>query len=350
MNPEGKTAKTYREAGVDIAAADRTVSLIKKAARATQGPAVLGGIGAFSSLFELKGYREPVLAASCDGVGTKLMVAIAAGRYRTIGGDLVNLCINDIITSGAEPLFFLDYYATGKLQPEVVAEVVQGMVEACRVAGCALVGGETAEMPGLYRTGDFDLAGFVVGVVEKDSIIDGASIKEGDVLVGIPSSGLHTNGFSLVRKVFGVGLAEDEEGRARERELLDRQYPELGRTLGEELLQPHRCYWPLLKPHLSVIRGVAHITGGGLVDNVPRMLPEGLAARFDKGSWPVPLIFSLIQQRGVSEAEMRRTFNMGLGMVLACEAGDADHLCREIPGAVRVGEVVKRTDGGVEFV
>ncbi|MSQ15937.1 MAG: phosphoribosylformylglycinamidine cyclo-ligase [Dehalococcoidia bacterium] len=342
---------SYLEAGVDTNAADKTVELIGHEARSTYVPGVLAGVGPFSGLFELKGYKEPVISSSTDGVGTKLLVAIALGRRRSIGIDLVHLCVNDVITSGAQPLFFLDYIAAGVLVPEQVVEVVKGIAEACRGVGCALVGGETAEMPGVYRAGHFDLAGFVVGVVERSDLIDGTAIEKGDVLVGIPSSGIHTNGLSLARKVFGVGISEDDEGRAREREILEQWYPQLGRTLGDELLEPHRSYWPLLKPHLPLIKGMAHISGGGLVGNVPRVLPKGLAASFARGSWSVPPIFSLIQERGrIPQPEMYRTFNMGIGMVLVCTAADAGVICHEIPGASRIGEVVEEKDGRTEFV
>ncbi len=343
--------KSYLEAGVDIKAGERVVDLIAADARSTYGPGVLAGVGPFSGLFELKGYQEPVIASSTDGVGTKLLIAIAMGRHRSVGADLVSLCVNDIITCGAQPLFFLDYIATGKLVPEQVAEVVKGIADGCRSVGCALIGGETAEMPGVYRSRHYDLAGFVVGVVEKSAIIDGTAISRGDALVGIPSSGVHTNGLSLARRVFQVGVAEDEEGWARERLILDQEYPELGRSLGEELLEPHRCYWPLLRPYLSMIKGMAHISGGGLVENVPRVLPKGLAARFYRGSWDTPPVFALIQELGqVSEAEMYRTFNMGVGMALVCAPTDAREICQRIPGAVQVGEVVVERDGRVEFI
>ena len=343
--------KSYLEAGVDIKAGERVVDLIAADARSTYGPGVLAGVGPFSGLFELKDYEQPVLASSTDGVGTKLLVAIAMNRRRSIGTDLVTLCVNDIITCGARPLLFLDYIATGKLIPEHVAEIVGGIGDACRGVGCALIGGETAEMPGVYRGSHYDLAGFVVGVVEKSSIIDGSSIVKGDALVGIPSSGIHTNGLSLARKVFDVGMAEDQEGVERERRLLEEEYPQLGRKLGEELLEPHRSYWPLLRPYLALIRGMAHISGGGLVENVPRILPEGLAARFYKGSWSILPVFSLIQERGrVSDAEMYRTFNMGIGMVLVCTPPDVREICQRIPGAKEIGEVVGQKEGRVEFV
>ncbi len=275
-----------------------------------------------------------MLVSSVDGVGTKLKIAIALGRHDTVGIDIVNHCVNDIFTCGAEPLFFLDYIAMGKLVPEQVESIVSGLSRACRDAGCALIGGETAEMPGLYAPGDYDLAGFIVGVIERGKIIDGRSIVAGDAILGVPSSGLHTNGYSLVRKVFDV----DKKSRA----VLDVYYPEVGRTLGEELLEPHRCYYPLLKSLLPLIKGMAHITGGGLIDNVPRILPSGLAAAFRSEAWSVPPIFHLIQERGrVQRDEMFHVFNMGIGMVVICSPQDADRILGSVPEAAVIGEVVK---------
>ncbi len=270
-----------------------------------------------------------MLVSSVDGVGTKLKIASALARHDTVGLDLVNHCVNDILTCGAEPLFFLDYIAVGKLVPEQVSALVLGLAQACREVGCALIGGETAEMPGLYAEGDYDLAGFIVGVVEKDKIITGETISAGDAIIGLPSSGLHTNGYSLVRKIFSVSQ-------------LPSYYPELGRTLGEELLEPHRCYYRQLKPLLPKIKGMAHITGGGLVDNVPRILPKGVTARFHTQSWAVPPIFQLIERQGkVDRDEMFHVFNMGIGMVVICSPGDADHIMGQLPGAKVIGEVVK---------
>lgn len=321
---------TYTSAGVNIDAADRTKEMIKHHVRKTLRPEVLSDIGFFGGLFELKGYREPVLVSSTDGVGTKLKIASALGKHDTIGVDLVNHCVNDILTCGAEPLFFLDYISMGQLIPETAAEIVKGLSEACRRVNCALIGGETAEMPGLYAPGDYDLAGFIVGVVEKSERIDTSRIAAGDALLALPSSGLHTNGYSLVRRIFGT-----------ERSELNKHYDELGKTLGEALLEPHRCYFLDLKPALGVTKGLAHITGGGFEGNVPRVLPEGLAARFDKGSWTVPPIFRMIQKTGqVSESEMYRVFNMGIGMVVVCSMHDLGALTRLVPEAKMVGEVV----------
>jgi phosphoribosylformylglycinamidine cyclo-ligase len=288
----------------------------------------LGGVGFFGGLFELKGYKQPVLVSSVDGVGTKLKIAVALGKHDTIGIDLVNHCVNDIFACGAEPLFFLDYIAMGKLMPEPVAAIALGLAQACREVGCALIGGETAEMPGLYSGEDYDLVGFIIGVVEKEKIIRGKTIKAGDAVVGLPSSGLHTNGYSLVRKIFSL-------------DQLDKHYPELGRTLGEELLEPHRCYYNDLKPLLSLVKGMAHITGGGLIDNIPRVLPAGLAVHLDKKSWTVPPIFKLIQDRGnVDSSEMFRVFNMGIGMAIICTPDNVSGLTGQLSGAKVIGEVV----------
>jgi phosphoribosylformylglycinamidine cyclo-ligase len=289
-------------------------------------------VGFFGGLFEFKGYQQPVLVSSVDGVGTKLKLALALGKHDTVGIDIVNHCVNDILTCGAEPLFFLDYIAAGRLNPEQVGEVAKGLASACREVGCALIGGETAEMPGLYSGEDYDLVGFIIGVVEKEKIIMGRKIAAGDAIISLPSSGLHTNGYSLVRKVFG-------ETRAA----LNTTYPELGRTLGEALLEPHRSYYNQLKPLLPLIKGLAHITGGGLIGNVPRVLPDGLTARFDNRSWPVPPIFNLIQKRGnVDRDEMYHVFNMGIGMVIICSSDKVDHFTKMLPEAKVIGEVIKQ--------
>jgi len=270
--------------------------------------------------------------SSVDGVGTKLKIACALGKHDTIGIDIVNHCVNDILACGAEPLFFLDYIAMGKLVPQQVEAIAKGLAQACREVGCALIGGETAQMPGLYTKGDYDLVGFIIGVVEKDRIIMGKTIVVGDAIIGLPSSGLHTNGYSLVRKLFGETQS-----------VLNTYYPELGRTLGEELLEPHRCYYHQLKPLLPVIKGMAHITGGGLIDNVPRVLPQGVAAQFQSQAWTVPPIFQLIQQRGnVDQNEMYRVFNMGIGMVVICSPDNVDQLTGQLPEAKVIGEVVEQ--------
>ena len=315
--------------------AAKAKELIGRHARSTLRPEVLSGVGFFGGLFEFKGFKQPVLVSSVDGVGTKLKVASALDQHNTVGIDIVNHCVNDILTCGAEPLFFLDYIAMGKLVPEQVAAIAQGLASACRQVGCALIGGETAEMPGLYAGEDYDLVGFIIGVVEKEKIIMGKTIVVGDTIIGLPSSGLHTNGYSLVRKIFG-----------QTRQALDRYYPELGRTLGEELLEPHRCYYHQLKPLLPLIKGMAHITGGGLIDNVPRVLPQGMAAKFNGRSWAIPPIFQLIQQRGnISHSEMYRVFNMGIGMVVICSPGNVKQIVEALPEAKIIGEVVKRGKG-----
>ncbi|MGA3184035.1 MAG: phosphoribosylformylglycinamidine cyclo-ligase [Candidatus Dormibacteria bacterium] len=331
----------YADAGVDIDEGDRAVRLIKQAVTATHGPEVLGGIGAFSGLFAFdpQRWKQPVLAASTDSVGTKVKVAIAAGRYRGIGIDLVNHCVNDILCSGAEPLFFLDYYATGRLSPERLAEVVGGAAAACGDAGCALVGGETAELPGLYALGDFDIAGFIVGCVERDEIIDGHRIEVGDAVLGLPSSGLHTNGYSLVRHI----LAEREIG-------WDAVLPGTQAPIADLLLEPHRSYLAAIRELRSrvEIRGLAHITGGGLLGNVPRILPAGTAALIERDAWEVPALFTALETvGGVRADEMWRTFNMGIGMVVVVPAAAAPAAGVSAAGlpVIPLGEIVDARDG-----
>ncbi len=350
MSRESQPQGSYAAAGVDIAAAERLISRFADLARATRRPEVIADIGPFSGLFRLGAYRDPVLVASTDSVGTKVKLAALLGRYEGLGHDLVNHCVNDILTAGAEPLFFLDYIGGSGVTDEAKLSLVSGVAAACREAGCALLGGETADMPGLYAGGDFDLVGFVVGVAERDAVIDGSRIREGDVLLGLPSDGLHTNGYSLVRWVFGVGLGEDPD---EERKRLNDTYPGFDGSLGEALLVPHRCYYRELKPLLvgapreAPLRGSAHITGGGIPGNVPRILPDDLGARIDRGVWEVPAIFRLIRERGnIAEEEMYRTFNMGLGVVLAVAPDDVDAVRSQLPsasGGLAVGEVVRGT-------
>ena len=329
--------ETYRAAGVDLDAAQKVTELIRGKVKSTYGPQVLGGVGLFGSLYQLSGYNEPVLVASTDSVGTKLKVASMLGQLDTLGEDLVNHCVNDILPSGARPLFFLDYIAVPNLVPERVEALIEGMVRACKAVNCALIGGETAELPGIYTGDNFDLVGFIVGAVEKEGMLDGSGIIAGDVLLGIPSNGLHTNGYSLVRHVFNL----DQDPSP-----LYESYSQLGRTLGEALLEPHRCYYSLLQPVLSLIKGMAHITGGGLPENVPRVLPHGLAARIESGTWQVPPIFKIIQDRGhVSQEEMYRVFNMGLGMVLVCELDNVRDVMTQVPESLQIGEVVKHNSG-----
>ena len=303
---------TYRDAGVDIDAQDRALAQVKKMVRNTYTSDVLSDQGSFGGLFRVpsKGMKEPVLVSSADGVGTKLMVAFATGKHSTVGRDLVHHCVNDILVQGARPLFFLDYLATGRLEPDVVADVISGVAAACSELEMALLGGETAEMPGFYGDGEYDLAGFIVGIVDRKKIIDGSAVKAGDVLVGLPSTGLHTNGYSLARKVF-FDLLELEAGDT---------VPELGMTVAEELLAVHRCYlrpvWPLLEG--GCIHAMAHITGGGITDNLPRVLPDGLRAMIKVGSWEIPPVFRILAEKGqVPEDDMWRTFNLGVGMILA---------------------------------
>jgi phosphoribosylformylglycinamidine cyclo-ligase len=303
---------TYKDAGVDIDAANRATEQIKKLARSTFNENVFSEIGGFGGMFNgiFPDTREPVLVSSCDGVGTKLKVAFATGVHNTVSHDLVAHCVNDILVQGARPLFFLDYIATGKLDPDVVSQIVDGLATGCRESNCALLGGETAEMPGLYSDGEYDLAGFIVGVVDRHRIINGARITEGDVVVGLPSAGLHTNGYSLARKLFF-----DAAGYK-----LDQNLPELGCTVAEELLKPHKSYLPALErliEHEGVIKGLAHITGGGLVENIPRILPANVDVALKEGSWPVLPVFDLLQKMGdVPREDMLRTFNLGIGMVV----------------------------------
>jgi phosphoribosylformylglycinamidine cyclo-ligase len=325
--------ETYRAAGVDHEAARKAKDTIKNMASLTLKPEVLGGVGFFGGMYQLQGYRQPVLVSGTDSPGTKLKLATLTGRFDTVGIDVVNHCVNDVFTCGAKPIFFLDYIGVGRLIPGRAEALVKGVADACLAVGCSLIGGETAQLPGIYPEEEFDLAGFAVGVVEKDDVIDGSSIVQGDILLSIPSNGLHTNGYSLARRVFKV--EEDPS-------ILSRNYQELGRTLGEALLEPHRCYYPLLEPVLPLIKGMAHITGGGLPENVPRILPEGLGARFDTSTWKVPPIFALIQEAGrVEMDEMFDVFNMGVGMVLACSPDKTDEVRRLVPEASVVGEVVK---------
>jgi phosphoribosylformylglycinamidine cyclo-ligase len=322
----------YARAGVDIGAKNISNRLIGKVASQTYRPEVLSDAGFFNGMYEFKGYRQPVLVSSTDSVGTKIKLAVALGIYDTVGIDIVNHCVNDIFTCGASPLFFLDYIGTGKLIPERTAAIVRGVADACREVDCVLIGGETAEMADIYSGDDFDLAGFVIGAVEKDEIIAGKNIKAGDAVLGLPSNGLHTNGYSLARKIFG-----------ETREALNKRYAGLGGTVGEALLKPHICYYNQLKPRLPLIKGMAHITGGGLIDNVPRILPDGLAIRFDSRKWPLPPIFTLIQKMGkVERDEMYHVFNMGIGMVIVSAPENVNKLTKKLPEIVVIGEVVKK--------
>jgi phosphoribosylformylglycinamidine cyclo-ligase len=316
MNPGKPSGITYRDAGVDIDAGDALVDRIKPLVRRTQRPEVLGGIGGFGALVEIPPgrWQHPVLVSGTDGVGTKLRLAIDTGRHDSIGIDLVAMCANDVAVCGAEPLFFLDYYATGKLSVDTAESVIRGIVEGCAQAGCALVGGETAEMPGMYHGNDYDLAGFCVGVVEKAGIIDGSRMRAGDVVLGLPSSGAHSNGYSLIRKLIATAGADASTQLA-------------GQSLFDRLLAPTRIY---VKPMLSLaktvpVSGFAHITGGGLTDNIPRVVPDGLEVVLERASWPRDPLFSWLQQTaGTNDDEMHRTFNCGIGMVAIVPAAEAD--------------------------
>ncbi len=334
----------YARAGVDIDAATDAVSRMKVHIKTTLTPGVLSGVGSFGGMFALSALgtlRDPVLVSSIDGVGTKLKIAFATGRHDTIGKDLVSHCVNDILVQGARPLFFLDYFGTGKLEPSVAADVVKGLSEGCREAGCALIGGETAEMPGLYGDGEYDLAGCIVGLVERSQIVDGSKVVVGDVVIGLASDGLHTNGYSLARQAL-LGEAGIP---------LNSAPPELGGvTLAEALLWPHRCYarvvLPLLAEQTAPIKAMAHITGGGFVDNIPRVLPPGIGVEIDRNSWEVPPLFRLIQEKGrVTEAEMFRVFNMGIGYVLIASAEQADSVLAKFQAA---GETAYRLGVTIE--
>ena len=335
---------TYKDSGVDKEAGYREVQLIKSFIKKTHIPGVLSELGGFSGLFQLDmtGMSEPVLVSGTDGVGTKLKLAFLTDRHDTIGEDCVAMCANDILCQGAKPLFFLDYIATGKLVPEKMASIVEGVANGCVKAGCALIGGETAEMPGFYNDGEYDVAGFVVGVVDKSKIITGEGIEEGDLIIGLPSSGLHSNGFSLVRKLVleKLGLS------------LDQFYPELGKTLGEELLTPTRIYRDPVYEIIEKfqVKGMSHITGGGFYENIPRMLPEGLRAKIDIGTINTPSIFKLIQSWGnIDEEEMYGTFNMGVGMVIAASPSEAVEIMEFLKGKGEefyvLGEVIKGEKG-----
>ena len=323
----------YAGAGVDIEAGNRAVALMKAAVKSTYGPEVLGGIGSFGGLYDasaLKQMKAPVLVASTDGVGTKVKIAAQLRRYRSVGHDIVNHCIDDILVQGARPLFFLDYFATSKLNPQIVAEVVTGISEACRAVGCALIGGETAEMPGVYMEGEFDIAGTIVGVLERENALPRPDVCPGDIVIGIRSSGPHTHGYSLIRKVFeGVPL--------------ETVLPELGIPLGEALLAPHRSYYPMLFSLLPAIKALAHLTGGGFIENIPRVLPKNVDVVIDRQAWTVPPLFRLIQQRGeVAAEEMYRVFNMGIGMVAIVDKHQVGALQKAIPEETFViGELVQ---------
>ena len=340
----------YKASGVDIDAGNETVRRIRGLARSTFTPGVLSEIGSFGGLFQLEAgrFREPVLVSSADGVGTKLKVAFLADRHDTVGIDLVNHCVNDILVQGAEPLFFLDYLATGRLSPEIAEAVVRGMASACRDNNCALLGGETAEMPGFYADGEYDIAGFIVGAVDRSRLINGRAIAIGDVLVGVPSSGLHTNGYSLARRiVFDVLKLR-----------VDTYVDELGQTVADALLEPHRSYLPMVQPLLAAgrIKGMAHITGGGITENLPRILPHGTAAEVDVAAWTAPPLFTWLQHAGgVPIDDMLRTFNMGIGLIAVTARDQAESLIGELAArggrdARIIGEIVAGEPPSVTYL
>lgn len=336
---------TYRDAGVDIDAGNLSVKLIKDSVKSTYRPEVLGDLGGFGGLFAMSTkYKEPVLVSGTDGVGTKLRLAFMLDKHDTIGQDAVAMCVNDILVQGAEPLFFLDYLAVGKLEPEQVADVVKGVANACKESGCALIGGETAEMAGFYAEGEYDIAGFAVGAVEKSRIITSERVKAGDVILGLPSSGVHSNGYSLVRKiVFDVkGFKGDE------------YIDELGRTIGEELLTPTRLYPKSCLPLIEKfdIHGMVHVTGGGYYENIPRALPDNMGADIDAAAWPVPPIFGLLKEWGnVDWHEMYRTFNMGIGMIIIASADEAEKIKADLRSRNEaVYEIGRVTEGSHEVV
>lgn len=339
----------YKSSGVDIDAGHEVVRRIRGLAQGTFTPGVLSDIGSFGGLFHMQaaGASDPVLVASADGVGTKLKVAFMMNRHTTIGEDLVNHCVNDILVQGARPLFFLDYLATGRLSPDVAVDIVEGLARACKANGCALLGGETAEMPGFYADREYDLAGFIVGMVERPQVLTGARIAVGDALIGLPSSGLHTNGYSLARRIVFDTLMLG----------IHDHLPELGGGIGDALLRPHRSYLTPVLPlvHDGLVHGMAHITGGGLTDNVPRVLPAGTAARIDRGTWDVPPLFAWLVRKGeVPDADAWRTFNMGIGLVLVVPAGEVNHVLERLAEtgeseARVIGEIVAG-DGTVQYV
>jgi phosphoribosylformylglycinamidine cyclo-ligase len=338
---------TYAASGVNLSERQKVVSRYRDAARVADRPEVLGGIGPFAGMFAIgSGYRDPVLVSTTDTVGTKGRLAAIAGRYEGLGHDIVNHCVNDALTTGAKPLFFMDTIVSADLSSDAKVALVKGVAKACAELEVALLGGETADMPGTYLPGGFDLIGFVTGLVERDQIIDGSAIVAGDLLFALPSNGLHTNGYSLARGALGIGVEGSDPARDVAR--LNERHDALGESLGDALLRPHRCYYAELRPAFSVIKGMAHVTGGGIEENLARMLPDGLGARLARSSWPVPPIFPFIQHAGgIDDAEMYRVFNMGLGMVFAVASGSVRRLQSLVPGVLQVGEVVAKP--GVEL-
>lgn len=338
---------TYKASGVDVEAGYKAVKLMKEHTKRTMIPGVLGELGSFGGFFEIdkENYKSPILVSGTDGVGTKLQIAFMTGKHDTIGIDCVAMCVNDVVCHGAKPLFFLDYIGTGRLMPSVAADIVKGVCDGCVDAGCALIGGETAEMPGFYEDGEYDLAGFAVGIVDKDKVINGSTVKEGDALIGIASSGIHSNGYSLVRKLF-FGVNDFD---------VDTRFDELEGTLGEELLKPTKIYVKTVQSLIvkHQINGIAHITGGGFIENIPRTLPPGLKADIIFGSWDIPPIFKLMQRLGnIGEKEMFNTFNMGIGMVMAVRKEDSEDILNTLEDlgekAYIIGSIAKG-EGGIGF-
>lgn len=325
---------TYQEAGVDLEAAANIKEQIKISASKTLGPQVLTGVGSFGGMYDLSEYNEPVLVSSTDNVGTKLRIASLMGIYNTVGEDVVNQSVNDIIVSGAKPLFFLDYIATSQLVPQMITGIIDGISHACKEAGCALIGGETAQLPDMFTKDTFDLSGFIVGVVEKENILDPSKINPGDVLLGLPSSGIHTNGYSLVRKVFSIDTNPA---------ILSEYFDDINCKLGDALLEIHKPYYPLIKQSMPFVKGLAHITGGSFYKNVPRILPETLGARIDTKSWnPLPIFHLLKEYGAISDAEMYRVFNMGIGLIIICDQTHIGSIQSLLPNAKLIGEVVKK--------
>ena len=339
MTQEQKPPLTYASVGVDLEKRRGIVERYKNVSKNATRPEVLGGIGPFAGLFALGSkYKDPVIVASTDSVGTKVKLAALAQRYESIGHDVVNQSLNDVLTTGAEPIFFLDYIASADLTPDAKVDLVKGVSDACVAVNCALLGGETADMPGIYAPGDYDIVGFVVGAVERENVIDGKRIEPGNLLFGLPSNGLHTNGFSLARAALEIGVESADAGADRAR--LDKYEEALGESLADAMLKPHLSYVNDLGPALSIIRGMAHITAGGFEENIPRILPGGLGARLKKDSWQIPPIFPFIQTAGqIEDQEMYRVFNMGIGMVTVISLADADQFQRLVPQALELGEV-----------
>jgi len=326
------TKNTYQEAGVDLDGAANIKEQIRISASKTLGPEVLTGVGSFGGMYNLSEYNEPILVSSTDNVGTKLRIASLMGVYNTVGEDVVNQSVNDIIVSGAKPLFFLDYIATSELVPQMIMAIIDGISRACKEAGCALIGGETAQLPNMFTKDTFDLSGFIVGVVEKKNILDTSKINPGDILLGLPSSGIHTNGYSLVRKVFSI----DENSK-----ILSEYFDDIKCKLGDALLEIHKPYYPLIKQSMPFVKGLAHITGGSFYKNVPRILPESLGARIDTKSWnPLPIFHFIKEYGGISDAEMYRVFNMGIGLIIICDPKDIGSIQSLLPDSNVIGKIV----------